>query len=112
MSFEGFPAVIALFIFLAIPIGVATFIIGRTSRFAHRKRQLIQNVIIAEYEPPAHLSPAEIGYLFDSRFDNTEVVATLIDLEQRGLISISYNNFDGLHVEKKSYQTAKQFKRA
>lgn len=100
MSFSGLSAIIALFIFLAIPIALATLIVGRSSRFAHRKRQLIQNVIIAEYEPPANLTPAEIGYLFDSRFDKTEVVATLVDLEQRGLVSLSYSKVDGLHVEK------------
>ncbi len=100
MSFSGFSAIIALFIFLAIPLAIVTLVVGRTSRFAHRKRQLIQNVIIAEYDPPAGLSPAEIGYLFDSRLDKTEVIATLVDLEQRGLVSLSNSKFDGLHVEK------------
>ena len=100
MSFSGFSAIIALFIFLGIPVVAITLIVGRTSRFAHRKKLLIQNVIIAEYDPPANLSPAEIGYLFDSRIDKTEVIATLVDLEQRGLVRLTYSKLDGLHVEK------------
>ena len=100
MSFTGFSAIIALFIFLAIPLTFVTLVIGRTSRFTHRKKQLIQNVIIAEYDPPANLTPAEIGYLFDSRIDKTEVIATLVGLEQRSLVNLTYNKFDGLHVEK------------
>jgi hypothetical protein len=104
MSFSGFPAVIALFIFLAVPLSVIALFFGNLSRFAHRKRQLIQNVIVAEYEPPEDLSPAEIGYLFDSRIGKTELVATLVDLEQRGLVSISYSKLDGIHAETKTTQ--------
>jgi hypothetical protein len=106
MSLEGFPAVVALFIFLAIPISLATLIIGRTSRFAHRKKQLRQNTIIAEYEPPGHLSPAEIGYLFDSRLSKTELVATLVMLEQKGLADIS----DGTRIRKREVTPPKDLR--
>jgi hypothetical protein len=100
MSFSGISAIIVLLIILAIPIAIVTTVLGLTSRFTQRKKQLFQNVIIAEYDPPANLSPAEIGYLFDSRLDNTEVNATLVSLEQRGLVSFSFSTLDGLHIEK------------
>jgi hypothetical protein len=99
MSFSGFSAIVAIFILLAIPIAIATLIAGRTSRFAHRKKQLIQNVIIAEYDPPDKLTPAELGYLFDSRVNSTEIAATLVSMEQLGLVTLSFSALDGMHVQ-------------
>ncbi len=110
MHFEGFSAIIAIFVILAIPIGLITLVVGGSSRFAHRKKQLINNVIIAEYEPPDNLSPAEVGYLFDSRLGKTELLATLLSLEQRSLVTINYSDVDGLHVCKVDITPPKDFK--
>jgi uncharacterized protein (TIGR04222 family) len=44
--------------------------------------------VIAQYEPPDGLKPAEIGLLEDDRSDIREITATLIDLAVRGFIKI------------------------
>lgn len=100
MSFhlEGLPALIAIFITIAIPLGIFTFILANVSKFTRRKSKLSQNTIIAEYDPPENLSPAEMGYLFDSRLDKQELVATLIDLEQKGLLAFQKRSLEGMVI--------------
>lgn len=44
--------------------------------------------VVAEYEAPTYLSPAELGYIVDNRFGNNEVLATLIVLMQKGVIKL------------------------
>lgn len=44
--------------------------------------------IVATYEPPAGLSPAEVGLLVDDRLDPRDVCATLIDLAVRGFVRL------------------------
>lgn len=86
MTFDGLAAVLVIFLYVALPVAIFAFIISVISKYGHRKNRLMQNVVITEYEPPEGMSPAEIGYLFDSDFDQKEVLATLIDLEQKKLI--------------------------
>lgn len=45
--------------------------------------------IVAEYEPPEKLRPAELGVLVDERADTLDVTATIIDLASRGFLTIS-----------------------
>lgn len=52
------------------------------------RRQLGSQTIIAMYESPRNLSPAEIGYMYDSKIDKTEIIGTLFDLEYRHIITI------------------------
>ncbi len=44
--------------------------------------------VIAQYESPDGLKPAELGLLIDNKGDMTEITATLIDLAVRGYIKI------------------------
>ena len=44
--------------------------------------------IVARYEPPDGLSPAEVGTLVDDRPDLRDVTATLVDLAVRGFVRI------------------------
>lgn len=44
--------------------------------------------IIAEYEPPLDLSPAEVGVVDDFKATHREITATLVDLAIRGYIRI------------------------
>jgi len=44
--------------------------------------------IVAQYAPPTGLTPAEVGLLYDYKFEDREVTATLIDLAMRGFIAI------------------------
>jgi hypothetical protein len=110
-NYEGFPAVVFLFLVLGIPIFIVALMAASSSRFKRRKNQLSQQSIKAEYDPPENLSPAEIGYLFDSRFGRAELVSTLLDLEQKGLIELTFRKVDGVRVAKKGTLNA-QFDRA
>jgi uncharacterized membrane protein len=47
-----------------------------------------RSTIIAEYGPPDHLSPAEMGTLVDERADLHDISATIIDLAVRGFLKI------------------------
>jgi uncharacterized membrane protein len=44
--------------------------------------------ISPQYEPPAGLTPAELGTLIDSSADMRDVTATIVDLAVRGYVSI------------------------
>ncbi len=47
-----------------------------------------RGTIIAEYEAPDNLTPAEIGTVYDNRADNKDVTATLIQLAINGYLKI------------------------
>lgn len=46
------------------------------------------NTVVAQYDAPRGLTPAEAGLLYDMRCDQTEVMATLFHLEQRRIVKI------------------------
>lgn len=54
-----------------------------------RKIQQGHQTVVAQYEVPARLSPAEIAYLYDRTFGQEELLATLLDLELRGKVRLS-----------------------
>jgi uncharacterized membrane protein YgcG len=45
--------------------------------------------IVAEYEPPEKLRPAQVGLLIDERADTKDVTATIVDLAVRGYLTIT-----------------------
>ena len=58
-----------------------------------RGRDPDTGLIVPEYiaEPPSSLPPAVVGTLVDEKADMRDIVSTLVDLAQRGYISISEN---------------------
>ena len=62
------------------------------------KPLLARQVVVAEFEPPSHLKPAEVGTLVDERVDIRDISATLVDLAVRGYLKI--------HEEKKKFLKA------
>jgi Predicted membrane protein (DUF2207) len=55
-----------------------------------KKYQTTQDTtVIAHYEPPLDLRPAEMGYIYDSHLGGLEIWATLIHLEQQGFIRLT-----------------------
>lgn len=44
--------------------------------------------VIALYEPPTDLTPGEVGLLYDNKFEDREITATIIDLSMRGFLAI------------------------
>ena len=47
-----------------------------------------EEIVVARYEPPADLTPIEVGYLVDNNIAPRDVAATLLDLARRGYIRI------------------------
>lgn len=95
-SFEGVAAwgvalVIAVVLFglLLLVLSPAFTAVALTRRRVERVLNENVNIIITQFDPPRGLSPAEIGLLYDMKCDKTELIATLFDLEQRGVITIT-----------------------
>lgn len=52
--------------------------------------------IVAEYEPPEKLRPAQVGLLVDEQADTKDVTATIVDLAVRGYLTITELPASGL----------------
>jgi hypothetical protein len=65
------------------------FLAAHLKRKAEQFRQERSNTVIAQYDPPHDLSPAEVGLLYDLKCDDKEVRATLFDLEGRGIVAFT-----------------------
>lgn len=48
-----------------------------------------KDTIIAQYDPPAGLTPGEMGVVIDERANHQDIIATLVDLAVRGYLSIT-----------------------
>jgi len=70
---------------LLIPIPVLLFAFWRWRRSGRDPRR---RPIAVQYEPPAHVSPAEAGTLLDNSADMRDITATLVDLAVRGYMRI------------------------
>lgn len=93
--FEGTAAYVILLIIAAVLCLLFSLLILPAlllAAIARRRAERIRNervtTIITQYEPPCGLSPAEVGLLYDMRCQRTEVMATLFDLEQRGIVKL------------------------
>lgn len=73
----------------AVPLLTVTPLIILTALARRRADDLAKQrigTIVAQYDPPYGLSPAEIGMLYDMKADALEIRATLFDLVNRGII--------------------------
>lgn len=93
-------AVLTALFHAAVPIFFGILILGAIiiamlrSLLAKKKRR--RQTVIPEYEPPATLTPAEIGHLEDDSSGMAEVTATLIQLAVQGYIAIIQSEKTGL----------------
>ncbi|NQV13213.1 MAG: DUF2207 domain-containing protein [Parcubacteria group bacterium] len=62
----------------------------------------MQGAVVAEYEAPDGLAPAEVGTVIDGKADNKDITAQLIDLAIRGYLKIKQTG-----MGKKDYQLVK-----
>lgn len=89
-NLSGFPALILLsvlcYIFVYLPLKMITVLIAHAKQKADQRQQLQQQTIIAEYNPPEGFTPAELGYMYDTKLNAAEVFATITALEQQGFI--------------------------
>lgn len=118
-SFElsGTPALLVMivllslfaYLFLYLPVKLITTVIAHGKQKADRLRLLQQKTVIAEYDPPANLTPAEIGFLFDAKLSIAEVFATIVNLQQRSLATIGENEGKLMVYEVKIGQSSTAF---
>ena len=84
-----------------IPIALGLFVlliiasIFRT--FFHKNKpnippELRNRSIIAEYNPPEHLMPTDVGVIFDGNLDNVDLSSVIIDLAVKGYLKIKYRS--------------------
>jgi len=70
---------------LLIPIVVFGFMFRQWRKHGRDPKRL---PIAVQYEPPAQLTPAEVGTLVDNRPDMRDITASIVDLAVRGFIRI------------------------
>ena len=85
--------IIATPVVFVVMAGIA-LLMGRISRrflTSRTRRHYLRNMrtVVAEYEPPFDLRPAEIAYLYDTTMGEEEVLATIFDLERRGYVMLT-----------------------
>ncbi|MBI4457739.1 DUF2207 domain-containing protein, partial [Candidatus Uhrbacteria bacterium] len=66
-----------------------------------------RGTVMVQYEPPEHLSPAEVGVLMDQRADIRDITSTIVDLAVRGYIKIREIEKKGLLFKSKDYELVK-----
>lgn len=101
---EGLPALLVavaifsifFYVFIYLPFKFVTKLLAHAKHKADKVLLLQQNVVIAEYEPPAGLSPAEVGYLYDTKLNAEELYGTIVDLQQRGLVMLDDNRINAV----------------
>lgn len=95
ISLNGFSVYLVFIILIGIFLSLIFILLTPVLLFsaalrkqAERFRQQRDSTVIAQYEPPYGLSPAEIGLLYDMKCENKEIRATLFLLQQRKIITM------------------------
>jgi len=88
ISLSGFPAYVAIILFLLMFAMIPMYVISKLRRGTYEFARQYDTIIKTEYEAPYYLTPAELGYLTDAKFSKQEFFATILDLEQRGYLRI------------------------
>lgn len=83
-------------IFLLVAIVVAVVFLILFLRWWRARAKRKKQTVVAQYEPPTSLTPAEIGHLEDDSSDMAEVTATLISLAVRGYLKITQKEKTGI----------------
>ena len=81
------PALPVLPVAIAIPVIVFIILLRRWMRIGRDPEG--SGTLVAQYEPPDRLTPAEIGVLIDEKAQMKDVSATIVDLAVRGYIKIN-----------------------
>jgi len=102
LSESSWLSVLGKLIYL-IPILVAIFLFRR-----YKNIPKIKKTIIAQYEPPDDLLPAEMGGLVRNSVRSTDFTATLIDLAYRGYLKIIEREEKVLWTQTKKYSLVKR----
>lgn len=89
---------------LLIPIFIFTFLFKKWWREGRDPR--IKKTIIAQYEPPDNLRPAEVNFIIKQGVQPKDISATLVDLAVRGYIKIKEIKNPGI-FKKDDYELIK-----
>lgn len=116
-TYEGWAAygMVLLLATVVFTLGIVALLPALiTAGLARRKADGIANrragTVIAQYDPPRGLTPAEIGLLYDMRCGKNELMGTLFDLEQRGVITVLSG--DRVKISNKSaYNDLKEYEK-
>ncbi len=94
-SLDGFSGLLFFYVVAALLLIIlGTFLLPAfiVAAVGRRRAEYVRNrrqaAVIAQYEPPLGLSPAEMGLLYDMQCGQNEIVATIFSLEHRGVIAI------------------------
>lgn len=83
----AWPSVMLFIIVILIGVGGSSFITHKSRRtYAFMQKNIFNSL---EFSPPEKLRPAEIGVLIKEKVAAEDIVATIIDLAQRGYITIA-----------------------
>lgn len=85
---------VGIFVLFGGIFAVAMVIIFLRWWRARTKRK--QQIVVAQYDPPTSLSPAEIGHLEDDSSDMAEVTATIISFAVNGYLKITQDKKTGI----------------
>lgn len=88
--------IMLILVFLAIPIVTGAVALVFFIRWWRARSKRKQQIVVAQYDPPTDLTPAEIGHLEDDSSDMAEVTATIISFAVRGYLKITQNKKTGI----------------
>ena len=103
---------VAAEVYSNLPLAIPPLVfLGMWQLWRTRGRDPDLRPVAAQYEPPDHLSPAEIGTVVDGKPDMRDITATIVDLAVRGYVHITESEderFFGLFSNKDYTFTMKQ----
>jgi uncharacterized membrane protein YgcG len=91
---------------LTMPLLWLLILLYNTYKWWRYGRDPLPGTIIAQYEPPADLSPAATGYIYFQKMKNKLVAATITDLALRNLFTIVVER-KGLIIKDNEYSFKK-----
>lgn len=88
IKLSGGAAIIGIALVIGLPTLVVMMIFASISKRYKKFRFQQDQTIVAEYQAPESLSPAEIGYLFGFKSSLSEIYGTIFDLQRRGFLQV------------------------
>jgi len=85
-----------LWLALAVFVGLGGLALVAWRWYTAGRDEREHQTIVAEFEPPEKLRPAQIGVIVDESADTLDVTATIVDLAVRGYLTITEVPKDGL----------------
>lgn len=88
-----------------LPIGVFVFLFRRWQHYGRDPK--LKGTIVAQYEPPDNLSPAEMAVVIKQQLRPKDISATMIDLACRGYLKIIEKPDKILFTKRTTYELEK-----